>query len=355
MAYSRKPIIAFFPTNGAGMGHLTRCLAYARRLADSADIFFFSQCSAVGVIEDMGFQAEYFISPLWSSNTSYCWNSELSVRVGGFLEQTRPDIIVFDGVWPYQGFMSGCRAYGRHLKIVWSHRGLLKDKSRNTHVDMSRFALTIRPGELGTVEKKDTEIHCGEFLVPPVTLLRDIEILSKVEARRELGLPLHNRIVIFSLGAGNINELRGIAQRLIGLFLDKGFLILWCCPKITTHDVELPPSVRPISVYPLVRYMRAFDFFVGAAGYNTCCEVSQTQIPSLIVPNTQSSDNQPARARLLAQYAPVVVSPCETDAEAAQAVGGLLGLARLHKPRACPVPMNGAELAAQAILRLAQE
>lgn len=354
MSHSRKPIIAFFATNGAGMGHLTRCLAYARRLADRAEISFFSQCSAIGVIEDMGFQAEYFISPLWSSNVSYCWNSELSVRIGGFLEQTCPDVIVFDGVWPYQGFMAGCSAYGRHLKIVWSHRGLLKDDRRNAHADMSRFALTIRPGELGMIDSNDIETHISEFIIPPVTVLRDVEILSKDEARRELGLPLHDRVALFSLGAGNINPLCGIAHRLIGLFRDEDFMILWACPQITTRDVKLPLSVRPISAYPLVRYMRAFDTFVGASGYNTCCEVAQTQIPSLIVPNTQSSDNQPARALLLSQYAPVVVSPCESDAEAAQAVSELIDLARTHTPRASTVPMNGAELAAQAIMRLAQ-
>lgn len=108
----------FFPVNGSGMGHLTRCLAYARRLRKRAKCAFFSLSSAMEVVEDMGFAGDYFVSPFWSANTTYNWNCELAVRFGMMLERTRPNVVVFDGTWPFQGFLAACRAYGR--RSSWS-------------------------------------------------------------------------------------------------------------------------------------------------------------------------------------------------------------------------------------------
>lgn len=53
--------IVFFPVNGSGMGHLTRCLAYARRLRNRAECVFFSLSSAMEVVEDMGFKGDYLV------------------------------------------------------------------------------------------------------------------------------------------------------------------------------------------------------------------------------------------------------------------------------------------------------
>jgi UDP-N-acetylglucosamine--N-acetylmuramyl-(pentapeptide) pyrophosphoryl-undecaprenol N-acetylglucosamine transferase len=140
----------FFPVNGSGMGHLTRCLAYARRLRERAECIFFSLSSAMEVVEEMGLTGDYFVSPFWSANTTYDWNCELAVRFGMLLERTRPDVVVFDGTWPFQGFLAACRAYGRPLKLVWSNRGLLKKNAKTVPVDNGLFDLLIRPGELGS-------------------------------------------------------------------------------------------------------------------------------------------------------------------------------------------------------------
>ena len=111
--------------------------------------------------------------------------------------------------------------------------------------------------------------------------------------------------------------------------------------------------MKSISTYPLVRYLRAFDAFVGAAGYNTCCEVVQAQVPSLLVPNTLLVDDQLRRARLVAENAPAVVSACETAEERDRAVGQLLDMVAGAKFQAPSIAMNGAALAAEEILALA--
>lgn len=348
--------LLFFPVNGSGMGHLTRCLAYARRLRNRGKCTFFSLSSAMEVVEDMGFEGDYFVSPFWSVNTTYDWNCELAVRFGMMLERTRPDVIVFDGTWPFQGFLAACRAYGHSLRLVWSNRGLLKKDAKTVPVDKGLFDLLIHPGELGgTSAEKCTPEGVRQLHVPPVLLLDDSEILPRATAREQLGLRTEARYALFSLGPGNLKDVSGPGLRLVREIQAAGFTVVWACAPISVRDVELPATVQPLSAYPLARYLRAFDIFVGAAGYNTCCEVAQAQIPGLIVPNTLLADDQAARANALAAHAPVVISQCETDADTHAAVQQLLTRADREENSFCTLSLNGADLAAEAIWQLTQQ
>ena len=206
----------FFPVNGSGMGHLTRCLAYARRLRERAECIFFSLSSAMEVVEEMGLTGDYFVSPFWSANTTYDWNCELAVRFGMLLERTRPDVVVFDGTWPFQGFLAACRAYGRPLKLVWSNRGLLKKDAKTVPVDKSLFDLLIRPGELGSTPGEErTPEGVRQLHVPPVLLLDDDDILSRAAAREQLGLRPGGPYALFSLGPGNLKDVSGPGLRLV--------------------------------------------------------------------------------------------------------------------------------------------
>ena len=382
LGYQGMQHFCFFPINGSGMGHLSRCLSYARRLESRAYCSFFTLASAIEYVERMGFAAEYFISPFWSCNSTYHWNTELAVRLGMFLEHMQPNVIVFDGTWPFQGFLSTVKAYrkkGHSLKMVWSKRGLLKKSAKVCPVDERLFDMILEPGELdatpattildnGTTRKVTVPPHGSKGMrssdsahddngttrkvtVPPVTLMRDEEILDRDTACQALGLAPDKHHVLFSLGSGNLKDVNSLGQRLVRAFQEKGLSPVWACPPISVHDIELPRDVRAISVYPLVQYLRAFDVLVGAAGYNTCCEIVQTGTPSLLIPNTLLADNQTKRANLIANYAPVVVNPCETDEDMARALDEVTGLLRgkICFPRA---QMNGAELGAEALLNL---
>jgi hypothetical protein len=116
------PRILFFNINGSGMGHLSRCLAYARRMRGRAVPVFFSLASAIEIIHEMGFEADYFVSKFWSRSHINAWNRELALRLGLMLEEVRPAAVVFDGTWPFHGFMDACDAYGVSRR-VWSRRG----------------------------------------------------------------------------------------------------------------------------------------------------------------------------------------------------------------------------------------
>ena len=348
------PRILFFNVNGSGLGHMNRCLAYARRLRGRAVPVFFSLASAIEIIEEMGFEADYYVSHYWSANSTFSWNSELAIRFGMMLERVRPSVVVFDGTWPFQGFLTACEASGEAPVMVWSNRGLLKPDVTSVPVDEGIFDLVIQPGELGAAASEACLPRGGKKITaPPVCLLDEDELLDRNAARAALGLSADGRYVLFSLGPGNLKDVSGIGQGLIRAFEAEGFRVVWAKAPISVRDVELPEGVMPICVYPLARYLRAFDVFVGAAGYNTCCEVVQAYIPSLLVPNTQLVDDQMRRAQRVASLMPTVVSACETDSQRITAVEELLEMTAKVGMNRPSILMNGASLAAEEIFALA--
>lgn len=346
------PRILFFNINGSGMGHLNRCLAYARRLKNHAHPVFFSLASAIELIEEMGFEADYFVSHFWSANTSFDWNSELAFRFGLMLEQVQPKVVVFDGTWPYQGFQAACKAYGS-LALVWSNRGLFKEGAARSSVDENIFDLIVQPGELGTAAS-ETLLENGKkrITVPPVCLLEQNELMDRKQARQALNLPEQGRLALFSLGPGNLKDVSGIGHGLIRLLTEADFQVVWAQAPISVHDVKLSATVKTVSVYPLAQYLRAFDVFIGAAGYNSCCELVQAGIPALLVPNDKLADDQNRRAHMVATLIPAVVSPCETSAQRNEAVADLLKISNGTPIKKTEIQMNGATLAAQAMLSL---
>jgi UDP:flavonoid glycosyltransferase YjiC (YdhE family) len=345
------PRVLFFNINGSGLGHLTRCLAYARRMQGRARPVFFSLASALEFIHDMGFEADYFVSEFWSRSHINAWNRELAVRFGLMLEEVRPAAVVFDGTWPFLGFMHACDL--RRVPIrVWSNRGLHKDDFEPVPVEESAFDLVIEPGEIGTGFSIERAERPGrKVTTPPVLLLKDDELLDRDAARKALGLERDGRYALLSLGPGNLKDVRDIAQGLIGEMRGHGYTVVWAKAPISVRDVPLPDDVLPISVFPLVRYKRAFDVFAGAAGYNACVELVQAGVPGLLVPNAMVADDQALRAEMASRFAPVVVSACETPQECREAVARLVAMESGSAVQPC-ADLDGAERAAEEILSL---
>lgn len=340
--------ILFFNINGSGLGHMNRCLAYAKQLYKDADIFFFSLASACEIIESFDFSSDYFVSHFWSAANNLRWNCELSHRFSLALSIIKPDVIVFDGTWPYCGFLHACKSMAQSSKLVWSNRGLMKINNFCNQKFLNFFDLVIEPGELECIHNNTSKF----IKTPPVTLLNENDFFSRNEARKRLMLSYNKKYVLFSLGPGNLKKVDNLGYKLILQFLSLGYQPIWALSPITINDTILPPDVIPLKAYPIAQYMRAFDVFVGAAGYNTCHEVVQSQVPTLLIPNTLLADDQKRRAELVAKFSPTIISPCSTDMEIADAV---LAVHKLSlKPNLNPLstPMNGANVAAKAILSL---
>jgi UDP-N-acetylglucosamine--N-acetylmuramyl-(pentapeptide) pyrophosphoryl-undecaprenol N-acetylglucosamine transferase len=346
------PCVVLMNINGNGMGHMSTCLAYANRLRGRARPVFFSLASAIEIINDMGFEADYMVSRFWSRASSWDWDQELSKRLGMMFERVQPQAVVFDGTWPYRGLLHAASAYGVP-RLIWSNLTLYKKDMHEVPVREENFDLVIRLGELSAQFSVDRESMPGRSVtIPPFTMLTDEELLSRDAARDALGLDREGRYVLFSLGPGNLKDISDIGRGLIDEVTQRGYTVVWARAPISATDVLLPEGVIPITQFPLLRVMRAFDVFVAAAGYNTCCEVLQSHVPTLFVPNTQVNDDQTARAHLVAQAVPAVVSPCETPEQRAEAVARLLAVRTNVITDAPTIDLRGAERAADEILAL---
>ena len=346
------PTIAFFNINGNGTGHLSTCLAYANRLRGRARPVFFSLASAIEVINAMNFEADYFVSRFWSPASSWVWDRQLAMRLGMFLEHVQPSVIVFDGNWPYRGLRAAASIFGQ-AHLVWSNLTLFKKASRPVPVRESEFDLVIRLGEIGTRFVVERESPHRVIRIPPVTILKDEEILGRNEARTHLNLAQNRKYVLFSLGPGNLKDVTEIGRGLLDLFRERDISVVWARGPISARDDIPYEGVTTVSKYPLSRYLRAFDMFVGAAGYNSASEVLQANVPSLLVPNEEVADDQVRRAAMVSDVTGAIVSTCETPEERIHAVDRLVELnrsgSRGHRPRP---DLDGAEHAAEEILSL---
>jgi UDP:flavonoid glycosyltransferase YjiC (YdhE family) len=350
--HSTLPCVVLMNINGNGMGHMSTCLAYANRLRDRARPVFFSLASAIEIINDMGYEADYLVSRFWSRASAWNWDQELSQRLGMMFERVRPQAVVFDGTWPYRGLLNAAAAYGVP-RLVWSNLTLYKKDMHDVPVREDNFDLVIRLGELGAQFSVDRESMPGRSVtIPPFTMLKDEDLLSRDAARDALGLDQEGRYVLFSLGPGNLKDISGIGRGLVDEMTQRGYTVVWARAPISATDVSLPDGVIQITQFPLLRIMRAFDICVAAAGYNTCCEVIQSRVPTLFVPNTEVNDDQTARAQLVAESVPAVVSPCETPEQRAEAVERLLSARNSGRADTSAIDLRGAEHAADEILAL---
>ncbi|QSZ49900.1 hypothetical protein AYX22_16780 [Arthrobacter sp. D5-1] len=291
--------VLFLTSNGAGMGHLTRLLAIARASnKERVEPFFLSLSQGVPVVAAQGFPFEYIASSGAMAMPAPEWNEYLLERLRQSVRVLRPAAIVFDGTVPYVGLVKFLQE--SDLVKVWIRRGMWKkDASGKSLSRESNFDLVIEPGEYAhDYDEGPTSSRDGQLLVNPITVLEAEETLSREDARAHMGMAPDEKSVLLTMGAGNINDIGDIQDAILQCFARSH-------PEWQVY-VTKPPiaesigksSLNVLETYPLARIARAFDFAISAAGYNSFHEWTSMQIPTLWIPNEQTSvDDQLGRAR----------------------------------------------------------
>ncbi|WP_380165954.1 hypothetical protein [Jannaschia sp. R86511] len=307
------PLVLFVTSNGAGMGHLTRLLAYARRLGPGVRSHFFSLSTAVGVISQAGAGWEYCPSHAGFSGPTGPWHRMLQARLTHTIRTLRPAAVVFDGTSPYTGLV---RARLEHpdVPFVWSRRAMWRAGTATRGLDRALFFdRVIEPGEAArSYDRGPTRALTDADRVDPVTLLDVADQLDRATARRDLGLPEDRPVLLVTLGAGNINDTTSDLGAVLTTMARQrpDWVVAVTRPAISTGG-GLPDGVHPVSVYPLARYLPAFDAAVSAAGYNGYHELLAAGVPTVFVPNLRTgADDQAARARFAHDQQ---VGWCSTD------------------------------------------
>ena len=93
--------VLFVPSNGVGMGHVTRLLALARRLPDGIEPIFASLSQSARIIESFGFTAHYLPSHKEIGADFDMWDGWFRHELGQIIDRFDVDAVIYDGNNPH--------------------------------------------------------------------------------------------------------------------------------------------------------------------------------------------------------------------------------------------------------------
>jgi len=300
-AEKSKECMLFMPTNGTGLGHLTRLMAIAKRVRQNRpeiEIVFYTTSIAMPLIMREGFIGYYLPSKaqLPAATTTRQWDQLLRNQLDTILDLHTPSTLVFDGTFPYEGLVSAMND-AKGLRRVWVQRGERKKKSRDKVAGMEKyFDLTIIPGEAGGASEMPGK---RIFRTDPVIFLDKSELLDRETARKLLMVPEASKIVYIQLGAGNISDTSSTIAILLSVLKERDDIHVVLGESLIGKrlDMALENGIM-LRDYPNSRYFNAFDLAVSAAGYNSFHELMYFGVPTIFIPNEQMvTDDQLSRAK----------------------------------------------------------
>ncbi|MDH5295372.1 MAG: hypothetical protein OEW91_17005, partial [Acidimicrobiia bacterium] len=304
-------------SNGAGMGHLTRQLAVGLAMPDGVEASILTMSVGAATAAGRGIAIEYCPSYERGWMPRRSWNTYLRDRIVALVDELGADVVAFDGVAPYPG-IAFARAARPKVGFVWLRRGMWRpDASAEQLRRSSVFDLIIEPGDLAQdADRGITAARTDAVRVPPISMVDVIGRLPRGEAAVALGLDPDRPTLLLTLGSGRLGDVQGPADVVLDAISASGWQVAVTRAAIATKDIVHDDSVVPVrGVYPLVRYVSAFDAVVSAAGYNAVHEFLPAGIPTLLVPNGATrTDDQVGRARYLASRGLALVAP-EDDRE----------------------------------------
>ena len=293
--------ILMISSNGAGMGHLTRLLALARRCDPGVELFFLSLSQAVPVVGQFGYPFEYLPSMPATGLSPRRWHDYFVARVVEVIQRIVPRVVVFDGTWPYDG-IPRARSACPDVRWAWLRRGMWRPGQNRAQLDKSTwFEAVIEPGEYAQTHDRGVTANALATRVEPITLLDPTDLADRADARSALGIEGTGPTALVSLGAGNIDDPAADLAAVVTALED---LSVQVCVTRSKIGVASPAAgnAHLVDHFPLSEHYRAFDVAVSAAGYNSFHELLRFEIPTLFIPNRQTAlDDQQARARFATQ------------------------------------------------------
>lgn len=297
--------VLFVTSNGAGLGHVTRLLAVAEQLPDGYRFELLTLSRAYEQVRAAGLTVHYFPSSDATQERPHRWNRVFRSYLRRLVEERRPRAVVFDGTWVYTGLTDVCRA--NDIPLIWVQRGMWKEEkdrtSRQRHDVIKVADEVIIPGDFAGSEEVDTGPGVSPLTVGPIVRTSRSDLLTRTEACEKLGLDSSGTYALINVGRQAIDaDAPGS--------VDVAELVREVCPGITPVQVVSPlaaagsgsPHAEQIEAYPVMPLVRAFEFVVSAAGYNSSQEAVALGVPTVLVPDLATvTDDQERRARLLAE------------------------------------------------------
>lgn len=290
--------VMMLSSNGAGLGHITRLMSIGRRLGEGTDTVIATQSQAAPLVTRSGFLAEYVPSRGYLEVDSGKWNRFLHQRLMHLIELHDPQMVMVDGTVPYGGLIQTIRSHPE-ITWVWVRRAMWRPGLGKEWIRRGRvFDAVLEPGDFsGEVDRGVTTTDRDHVKrVGPITYLDPSELVERGAARAALGLREEGPSALLQMGAGNINDIQSPAGRIASHLMAHGVQVVVAQSPIAARPIQAPPGAKVVVEYPLSRYLKAMDFAISAAGYNSFHELIGFSIPTVFVPNAETAlDDQVAR------------------------------------------------------------
>lgn len=358
--------VLFFTDNGHGLGHVTRLMAYAKRLPEDVQPFFLTMSEAYHLVAEQGFAVEYFPGPRrmgFAPKEKPFWEQIARVKLQRVLRRLRPHVVVIDHVNP-PTIVRDLRREFPHTEFVWSRRGLWRQFRKPDGVRINdAFDHIIEPMDLAAAIDRGHTPHQPQNVhyVPPISLVGRDELVPRDEARRALGVPADGLTLLLSLSADTTEQLTELIARVRDVLdhvapTEKATLF---APRHALHSaLGSLPGVVMKPVYPVARYANAFDAAIATSGYNSYHELVHLGVPTLFIArDTGTLDDQARRA----SHAPLggygLTADSVYDATFTDAARLLMDPRQRRRMRLAAdvaFPHNGAEQASAHIAELAR-
>ncbi|WP_052336239.1 hypothetical protein [Nocardioides alkalitolerans] len=315
----RTPVL-LATSNGVGMGHLTRQLTVALAGAAELDVMLLSLSGALPTVARASadgrlpgavgvrfehcpsrtspWQGEGAAKVAWRAT----WDHYFADRVRTLAAETGARVVVFDGVVPYAGLLAAREAMPT-TAFVWVRRGMWQAGVGAEWLARSdAFDLVVEPGDFGAAaDTGPTAGRSGTTRTAPVSLTSVVPPLPRDEARRALGLDPTRPALLLAPGSGAYADVSTLVAAVLARVAEVApdWQVAVTRQAIARHATRASDQVVVLQdVYPLARYLPAFDAAVSAAGYNAVHEQLAVGLPTLFVPSTgHETDDQVARVR----------------------------------------------------------
>lgn len=292
----QRPVM-FLPSNGVGIGHLTRLLAIARRI--DRPVVVASQAPAPDVARDFGFPVEYIPLHAAVDGDFEAWDDWFGAAVQTIADRYDPSLVVHDGNHPSQGLIRAV-ASRPDCRRAWVRRGMWARTTSPFLANARWCDLVIEPGELA----RDRDQGITSLLrhearqVDPIRLLDPDELADRSTAAAALGLDRHRPACLVQPGSGSNRDLLTLLDGVIRDLRKHPGLQIAVAERVTgSVPLTLWPEVVVLRGFPNSQNVRAFDFCISAAGCNSFHEMLGFHVPTIFVANQHPSmDDQYARA-----------------------------------------------------------
>ncbi len=380
--------IAYYCQHVLGIGHFHRSLAICRAIAKNSSTTLIlggptvnADCSNLGVVQLPGLQMDQDFNNLSPCNPNHTLKKTKELRqeqLYDYFYHVKPNIFITE-LYPFgrkafrfeldpilsaiaNGSLAPCKVYSSVRDIlVEKETGREKFESRVVNTVNSFFDGVLIHSDPDIITLDQTFNRLSDITVPLeytgfVSPKKQPSPEQKKGIREKLGIPLETKLIVASIGGGNVGaELlkNSIAAfHLMDNFPINFHLQLFCGPYFSqkTFDQLQENSSANITLQPFTdrfpEWLEVADLSISMAGYNTCMNIAEAGIPALVFPFAQNRE-QTLRAETLSQQLPIGILT-DKDLQPANLVRKIekqLQLTRIkHR-----INLNGAEESAQII------